>query len=179
MSGQSPYRGLDLANILARKADKPQAEIVGVVTMKGDSFEQVKAQIAEQSIDVEDAIEMEDGSIVFKQGSADLDGESSIIRVNDHVALISKGFNPYSMDMAVGDRYFEDVCKSQGFYPGIGTVMSVLRDSVSQLTSKSDSPADAADAVARMFDEAKAYVTKMVASLPSVAFKMELVTGEV
>ena len=184
MAGNSAFAGLDLSNLFTRKSEKEttqteKVEVVGVVTMKGDSFDSVKAQLEAQGVKVSDATEMEDGSVVFKQVDGDVDGEGLVVRVNEHVAFITKGFRPYNMDMAVGEQSFEAVCKSQGFYPGVSTVMNVLGSSVVGLVEKADDPAKAAAAVSSMFEEAKQYVTKMVSALPAVAFKAESVMPEV
>lgn len=181
MSGKSAYAGIDLADLFTRKAEqaKPeQVEVVGVVTLKGEGFESVKAQLESSGVKVSDAVEMEDGSVVFKQQDGEMAGEGEVVRISDHVALIVKGFRPYMMDMEIGGEAFSAICKSQGFYPGVGTVMDVLSSGVMQAVEKAEDPSKAAAAVSAMFDEAKAYVSNMVSSLPSVAFKSEFIEPE-
>lgn len=176
MAGNSAFAGLDLANLFTRKAEKPvKVEVVGIVTMKDERLDSIKEQLEANGFDIAKQTEMEDGSVVFKQGDTEMDGEGQVVRISDHIALVTKGFNPYLMNMAIGDQTFEQVCKAQGFYPGIGTVMDVLRTSVMQFAAKSEDPSAATDAIDSMFDEAKAYVVQMVSTMPASAFKTETI----
>lgn len=167
---------VDLASVFKReKPAATQAEIVGVVTMKSEKLADITAQITEAGFAVEKSEVMEDGSVVFAQAE-DLTGEASVVRISDDAAIVVKGLRPYSMDITTGDgTTFADMCKAQGFYPGVGTMVDVLRNSVLTVAEKSDNPGKAATAVSKMFDEAKAYAVSLVNALPSKAFKLEFV----
>lgn len=175
------FAGLDLGNIFnTRKAETPPVtpEVVAVVTMKGEGFDSIKSQIEGLGFAVSDAEEMEDGSVVFKQG--DMDGETTVVRLSDHIGLVTKGFSPYSMDMAVAEDFsFADACATQGFYPGIRVVMDVLSSSIGSIAQKAESPAAGAKAIGKLFDEVKTYVTSFAAGLPTKAFKLETIEPEV
>lgn len=167
---------VDLASVLKReKPASEQPSVVGVVTMKSDQLPAITEQIKAAGFSVEKSEELEDGSVVFKQ-TDDVSGESAVIRVSDNAALVVKGLRPYMMDVTLSDgTTFAEVCKAQGFYPGVGTMVDVLRNSVLTLAEKSDDPATAAKEVSKMFDEAKQYAVALVQGLPAKAFKMEFV----
>lgn len=178
--GMSKFASLDLGNfgaVFARKAEKPAPAIVGIVAMKGEGFESIKKQVEAAGFAVADMTENADGSVVFKQG--DIEGDSTLVRLNDHVALVCKGFSPYNMDINSDGVTFADVCAAQGFYPGINTIMEVLASSVRDTVYASASPADAKTQVGKLFGEAQAYVSAFLAGMPVKAFKMEGIVPEV
>jgi hypothetical protein len=169
-------RAFDLASVFKGTKKPVTPELVGVVTLKSDSFEAVKVHVAEAGFSVAKADEHEDQSVVFKQGESEMPAaeDVTLIRLNEHAVVAMKGFRPYNMDMDVSEgTSFADVCKAQGFYPGVGTMIDVLRGSVLQVAEKSDDPSNAATMVSKMFDEAKAYAVSLVTALPSKAFKLE------
>lgn len=171
MSTRSPF---DLTQLFTRKSEKQTPQIVGVVTMKGESFDAVKTQIADAGFKTDDMIELPDESVVFKQVDAVDSGEDGVVvRLSDSVGVVTKGFRPYNMDMDIGDTSFKDMAAAQGFYPSVSTVLDVVRGSIYGVVEKAANPDDAAVAVAKMFDEAKQYATSMVKGLPAKAFKLE------
>lgn len=172
-----PISGLDLGSLFARKAEKPTVELVGVVTMKGEGLDSVKGQIQEAGFAVDSTLDTQDNSVVFAQVDK-AEGDGVVVRLSEHVALVTKGFSPYNMDMQVGDGSFADQCKAQGFYPGVRTAMEVAADSVITAAYSSTNPGDAAKAVSKMMDECKAYVLSLINGLPVKAFKLEEVFPE-
>lgn len=170
-------KGLDLGSLFARKAEKPTPEVVGVVTLKGEGFDSVKGQIEEAGFAVGETLDMEDNSVVFKQVDA-AEGEGVVVRLSEHVALVTKGFSPYNMDMTEGDTSFADKCRAQGFYPGVRSAMEVAGDAVLSLAYSQASPGDASKAIAKLMDEVKAYVVSLASALPTKAFKLEEVFPE-
>lgn len=177
MSGH--FAGLDLGKLFARKSETKdkQGEVLAVVTMKGESFDSVKKQVADAGFSVDNVQEMEDGSVIFKQ-DGDMEGETTLVRLNDHVAVVTKGFRPHAMDITVGDGSFAEQCAAQGFYPGVRTIVDVLAHSINVAVDQAASPQDAAKMVAKMFDEAKTYTVGFLGGLPVKAFKLESVTVE-
>lgn len=172
---------LDLASVFPTRKAEVKPHIVAVVTQKNDSFDQVKSALETVGVSVSKAEEPKkedgtaDGTVAFMQGDANLEGEMTVVRLSEDVAMVCKGFRPYNMDVEVtAGTTFADVCKAQGFYPGVGTMVDVLRSSVLSLAEKSDDPAAAAKSIRKMFSEAAEYAASMVSALPSVAFKMEL-----
>lgn len=168
------FAGLDLGTFFTKKAETGPV-VVGVVAMKGDTLESVKKQIVDAGFSVEAATEMEDGSVVFKQG--EFEGEGEVIRLNEHVALITKGFSSYSLDGT--DSTFEEMAKANGFYSGLSSSMSTLTDVVNAALRTSATPEEAKKAVGKVFDEARQYVMSLVTALPVKAFKLEGVIPEV
>ncbi len=168
-------KSLDLGSLFARKAEKIVPEVVGVVTQKSDALESVKTQIEANGFAVADSKEYDDGCVIYKQGEDEIDADKdTLIRINDNSAIVVKGFSPYCMEMENADGVsFADQCKSQGFYPGIGTAMEVTRSAIMKMARDSSDPKAAATAVAKMFNEVSAYVTGMISQLPAKAFKLE------
>lgn len=178
----SVLKHLDLASVFKKDGNAvktEKSEVIGVITMKADGFKSVKEQIQEAGFSVSNEAEMSDGSVVFGQGE-DLTGEHVLVRLSDSAVVAVKSFDPYLMNISMPDgTSFSEVCKSQGFYPGAGTVVDVLRDTVLKLASKSDNAIATSVEVGQMFDEAKHYVMAMIEDLPANIFKLELVTPEV
>lgn len=171
MKQENEMKVFDLGSIFTRKSEKGP-EVVGVVTMKGDKFDAVKDAIVASGFDVTDVQEHEDGSVVFKQG--DLEGETTVVRISDELALVTKGFSPYNMDLSTaGGESFADACTAQGFFPGVSTVMEVLSQSVRETLYSAKTPGEASAGIDKLFREAGAYVKTMVSALPVKAFKME------
>ena len=167
------FKHLDLASVFKREAIVESPEIVGVITMKSEGYQSIAEGIADAGFDVSKADELEDGSVVFSQSDASPE-DCAIIRISDNAVLAVKSFRPYNVDMTMADgTSFSDVVKAQGFSPGVGTMVDVLRFGVLSMAEKSDDPEAAAQAVAKMFDEARNYTVAMVKALPSKAFKLE------
>jgi hypothetical protein len=178
-SMQNPLKTLDLAQVFKGKKPDAVPTVVGIVTLKGDHFEIIKKAVADAGLKVDAVIENADGSVIFKQGDIAEGEPTVIVKMSDEVAVALKGFSPYCMDMSypsdAGDNAsFSDMCKAQGFFPGVSTMMDVLASSVREATYKSDSPDAAAESISKMFDEAKSYALSMVKSLPVAAFKAEM-----
>lgn len=170
------FAGLDLGSLFNAKKAEQKPVVLGVACMKGDHLETLKTELVAAGFNVETMVEMEDGSVVFQQTDTVIksDEEVTVIRLNDQVALITKGFSPYNLEYADTDNAsFADQCNAQGFYPGVSSVMNVMSDAVRNAVCKAASPSEANAAVAKMFDEAKAYVAKFVSGLPVAAFKMD------
>lgn len=146
--------------------------------MKGEHFESIKNQIKEAGFDVAKAIESDDGSVIFKQGDT-VDGEGTVIRMSDSVAIVTKGFSPYNMDVSQGDQSFADMCQARGFYPGVSTIMETLAESVRDAVAKADSSDKAKTSITKLFTEAQAYTAAFVAGLPQKAFKLESIAPEI
>lgn len=178
------FATLDLGRLMARKAETPTIELVGVATMKGEGFESVKKQVQEAGFDVTtlvdgtDADGASDDSTVFKQGDAKLEGDAVVIRMSDDVALVCKGFSPYMMDMSSEGVTFSDQVTAQGFYPSVSTVMDVARSAIYDTVSKADTPEAAAVAVSKMMGEVAKYAQSLVSSLPAKCFKLESIIVE-
>lgn len=175
----SQFAGIDLGNLFGtRKSEAKAPEVVAVVTMKGEGFESIKKQVEEAGFAVSDVKELEDGSMVFKQGEGALE-DGTVIRLNDDIAIVTKGFSPYNMDVSAGDVSFADQCAAKGFYPGVDAIMNTLSDAVRNITYNAKDPNEAKTAVTKLFSEASTYVAAFVGSLPVKAFKLETCYAEV
>lgn len=166
---------IDLASVFKSAKKVSPVLLTGVVTMKSENMEAKSEAFKAAGIVVDNAKELEDGSVVFAQVAEEaMKGESSIIRLSDDACIVMKGFRPYMSDMSIAEGTpFADVCQAQGFYPGVGTMVDVLRSSVMQLAEKSEDQPSTLTAVAKMFDEAKQYALSLIGALPVAAFKLE------
>lgn len=171
----SGLKGLDLGALFGRQKSEadPQAEILAVVTMKGETLPQVTTAIEAAGFSVGKSEELEDGSVVFHQGEgSDLDN-TEVIRLNDHVALVTKGFSPYSMSVLADGVSFADQCAAKGFYPGVNAIMETLSDTIRSIVQNASSPAEAKTAVSKLMSEASAYVSSFILALPPKAFGLD------
>jgi soluble cytochrome b562/translation initiation factor 6 (eIF-6) len=179
------FSGLDLGNLGRMFTNKgeapatPSAEVIGVVTMSGEAFEAVKKQIEDAGFDVSKETVAADGSVFFQQGETLTAEGDTLIRLNDHVAIVTKGFSPYSMESMSDGVSFADACNAKGFYPGVSTIMETLGDSIRKSVNEAESPAAASAAVAKVFKEAQAYAAQFIQSLPVKTFKLESISVEV
>lgn len=174
--GMGLYAGIDLSSIFVSKADKGSkgVQILGVVTMKGAGLESIKKQVKDAGFNVDNMVEHEDGSVVFSQ--SDEGGDGTILKMSKDVALIVKGFEPYSLTQ--DNSTFAEIVKAKGFYSGIYSTLGVLTDAVSEAVSKSANKEDINSAVTKLFGEAQAYLQTVVSALPEKAFKLEAVKSE-
>lgn len=168
---------LDLASVF--KKDKPPAtQIVGVITMKSDGYDSVKGQYKEAGFSVDDEDVQKDGSVIFGQ-TEDMSGEHVLVRLSDNTILAVRGFRPYEMDVQDEDGVpFSEVCKAQGYYPGMGSMIDSLRIGATEVAEKAENTSDAVSQITKMFDEAKQYAVSLVKGLPPNAFKLEKVFPE-
>lgn len=170
----SIFKSLDLGNLgsmFSQKAEANPGRIVGVITMKGDGFESIKDQIKDAGFEVEDAEEMADGSVIFKQ--EELVDSGVVVRMNDNIAVVTKGFSPYEMTIGRDGVSFSDLCESNGFYPGVNAITETIGTAVRQAVHAATSVSEAKKAVEGIFQEAKAYAVSFIEGLPEKAFKLE------
>lgn len=184
IKGETPMsilnKSLDLANVF--KGDKKNSGpvVVGVATMKSEDMTGITKVLEEAGFKVQKSEDLEDGSTVFPQVEGATFEDTTVIRMNDNVALAMKAFKPWSLDFEVeGGASFSELCAAQGFYPGISTLLDVLHAAILHSAENATNPADAAKEVGKMFDQAKAYTMGLVNALPSKAFKLESLEPEV
>lgn len=176
-TGMKAFAGLDLGGLFSRKAEKTveEPQVIAVATMNGDTLDAVKKSLTDAGFAVENMQEMEDGSVIFKQEgcSDEALADGVVVRLSENIAIVTKGFSPYNMDVTADGVTFADQCAAKGFYPGISAVMETLSDSIRSVVYAAKTPAEAKVAVAKLFSEAAAYTGSFVASLPVKAFKLE------
>lgn len=176
------HMGVDLSSIgrvlkgtSTKKAAQVGTEIAGVVVFDhGDKINRaVKTAISEQGFHVDRLKKYDDGTMMYIQGDAEpKDGEFSIVRLSEQMAVVVKGFEPYCYDLTE-NATFADTMATQGFYQGMRTACDALCTTVSAVLMKAESPTDA---VAKMEDSVSAfgaYLTALVKGLPVQAFKAD------
>lgn len=176
-------RLMDLANlgsIFKSDAAKAQGPVaVAVIALKGEGFESVKKSVGEAGFAVDKETEGEGNVVTFAQVDGEIaPDEVVVVKMSPEIAVAMKGFRPYNAEFSVGETSFAEACKAQGFYPGVSTMVDVLRSSVYDVVSKSDDPSAAAADIGKMFDEAKSYCQGLVSALPTKAFKLEAIEPE-
>lgn len=184
IKGEKPMsilnRTLDLASVFKAEKKATGPVVVGVATMQSEDMTGIMGALEEAGFTVQKTENQEDGSTVFPQVEGATFEDTTVIRMNDNVALAMKAFKPWSLDFEVeGGASFSELCAAQGFYPGISTLLDVLRTAILRSAENAMNPADAAKEVGNMFDQAKAYTISLVNALPSKAFKLESVEVEV
>jgi hypothetical protein len=174
MTGK-PFAGIDLGNLFTQKAETGPmpVELLGVATMQDDDYQHVLKGLSDCGLKIDAPVAQDDGSVVLKQVEGVVEGGGSIVRLNEHIALVTKNFTPYMMDIQVGDISFAEAVSEQGFYPGASTVLGVLSSSVMKSLEESTNPAETAAQVGVLFDEARQYISSLVEALPAVAFKLD------
>lgn len=178
IKGEKPMsilnKTLDLASVFKGDKKPTGPVVVGVATMKSEDMTGITKVLEEAGFTVAKSEDMEDGSTVFPQVEGATFEDTTVVRMNDNVALAVKAFKPWSLDFEVeGGASFSELCAAQGFYPGISTLLDVLRTAILRSAENSMNPADAAKEVGKMFDQAKAYTMSLVNALPAKAFKLE------
>jgi hypothetical protein len=165
------FAGLDIGRLFSRKAELPPV-LVGVVVKKSDDFDDVTEHVKKSGF-VIDAPEEVEGATIFQQEElSDDDTRTPVtIRLNEDIAVVMKGFNPYNMETEDGS--FADRCEAQGFYPGVRSVTEILSTAVMEAVSKAENPVEASKTVVKLMDEAKQYFNSMIGALPAKAFKLE------
>jgi hypothetical protein len=167
--------GIDLGRFLTnvRKAAEPaKAEITGIILSKNseDLLEQVQDLLKAEGLEFGVSKTFDDGTAVLSK-EEDFETDTQVVQYTDNVALVVKGFQPYSD--AMNELSFGQAAEVRGLYPGMESAMGVLRDMVWQKLSKADSPESAAADLAPVMGEFVQYVTTLVKSLPSQVFKIE------
>jgi hypothetical protein len=160
---------IDLSRIM--KADAGQAQIVGYVIQKADRSEGIEAALKSAGVAVDNVVEFEDGSMVYKQDNGtDLVADKGVfpIKMDDNLVLLVKGFDPYSVGEAMG---FDEIIRSQGFMPGLSVAMDALGTAIRTKLASASSQEEALSGVDEALNQFHDYVASLANSIPTTAFK--------
>lgn len=166
-------RGQTMIDLSRMFKSDGQAKIVGYVLKNEDRTDAVDAALKSLGIAIDKPVEFSDGTMVFKQQEFDLKAENNgvvAIKMDADFVLLAKGFDPYSMSAEMG---FSDILKSQGFMPGLSMAMDALGTTVRQSLINAEGPEDAVTKVEAALDQFHDFAAKLVASIPSTAFKAQ------
>ena len=153
------------------EAQKPVLpEIVAIVVEKNDKLEAITDAIRDSGLDVSNVVENEDQTVSFVQKQTDEGDELSIVRMDDNVVVVMKGFRPYCDEL----KDFSDIVKAQGFYQGLDAATAAFRDTVQKALWDADNPAEVAKKVDETVTSFGQYVRGLATALPLKAFQMTL-----
>lgn len=149
------------------EAQKPVLpEIVAIVVEKNDKLEAITDAIRDSGLDVSNVVENEDQTVSFVQKQTDEGDELSIVRMDDNVVVVMKGFRPYCDEL----KDFSDIVKAQGFYQGLDAATAAFRDTVQKALWDADNPAEVAKKVDETVTSFGQYVRGLATALPLKAF---------
>lgn len=157
-----------------KQPDAP--EIVGIVVFQHEDaavMESVKAVLKAEGFKVDEAVPNDDGTVMFKQADLPQDTDTTIVRLSEHLAVVAKGFSPYSQTLSESTD-FNEIMPAAGFYNGVRTASEALMMTVGSILQKADSGANAASQIADATAKFGTYVTTMAKALPAAAFKADL-----
>jgi len=176
--GDKPMKLLrTLKNALATVTGTTAPSILAVVAAKAADQEAVKAYLEKAGLSAGTVVEHDD-LVVYKQEGApeDLDelGDGNVVlKLDNNLALVvsNKEFAPWNVE----NPTFAEAAQMQGVYPSVDGATEVLKSMVWSGLNKASSPDEAAQNIAKAFDDAKSYFSKLVGSMPSQAFKFEAI----
>lgn len=166
---------LNLSNLALRvkKAEPPkEATVSAVILAKGDEAlaGEARAVLTAEGLNLPNTKVFDDGSLALFD-SEDFEQGSTLVRLNDHMAVVVKGFEPYGSTL--DGLSFGQAAAARGYYDSVRGAMSVLQDIVNTKLYKSDSPASAATEIQKALDEFNKYVVELTRGLPAAVFKSE------
>lgn len=153
--------------------DAPVLVAVAVDGLTADA-EKVLTALKAAGVEVTRAQKSEDGVTTFL-GDADLDQDVEIVKASPQVALVFKGFSPYSENMRQGT--FGEMATARGFWGGMRSATEVLVEKVEgELYGADDKSAAVVKAEAHL-KEFSSYLSSLINALPEKAFKAEQVVS--
>lgn len=169
---------LDLSTLRIRKTatsenlpaetsvEAPDQQVLAVVVHKSANLDEVKKALTEAGLKTDSYELSEDGQHVFKQAEATADEPTSIIRQDDNVALIVKGFDAYkAMTSSFADRI-----GIQGYWDGISMATRAVNSAITTAIADAGSPEEAMTAVDVVVSEFHDYMQGLIEALPAVCF---------
>lgn len=168
--------GIDLSRLAFRKSAAPvqkAAELLAIILAPevAAATAEVQAVLKAEGVEFGLVEAYEDGTSAVTATKDFADGDHTVIRVSENMAVVVKGFEPWGAAMA--DMPFAKVAQSQGFYSGLEGAMSTLRDMVYTKMTKADSPSSASSDLKALASEFADYVTALASALPEAVFKIE------
>lgn len=171
-TGANPM--IDLNNIRKRVTKQATEQTVVAVVVKGADLQpEVLARYNLEPTEVQKSAEQGDVHVIEKAAFEDVDSDLRIVEVQPGVAIVCKGFRPYSDDF-VDNASFTDIIKARTLplYQFGDIVSDMIRDGLYQ----ADSKAAAITTAHAILDDAKNYISGLLNDLPDLVFKMALDT---
>lgn len=184
IKSEGEHEMLDLSKPLRMfKGEKPASAspvIAGLALLAHDdaTMASIATALKAEGLEFSKTQKNEDGTVVLCNEGEDLSVDTHVVRLSDNVAVVMKGFSPYSDSLSTSATFAEQVA-AQGFYQGLRTANEAVYSTIANILYKSDSPTDASGKIAATLDAYKQYVTTLVKGLPAVAFKAEKAVDDV
>ncbi len=165
---------IDLSSIFKREPVKPA--VYGIAVRKGAELDLAKQRIEAAGFSTEN-VEEHDTATLFKQIEGEPEGVV-YFKVDEDFAIgvthLAKQFSGFEFD----SNDFKEVMAVEGFFPGVGTAMEVLRGTIGNIMQKADDNTEASERIGAAIDDFKVFMTAMAKDIPMTAFKFETVKVE-
>jgi len=165
----------NLKTLLKKKDTVKKQSLYGVVLPKAlADNEQIMAAVAKAGIAIDKKVE-KDGVVLLKQEDGEAGDKAVTLKLSDNVAVVLKMFTGVS-----SDADFNEILKTQGFYPGFSMATEALYMAVRNVLMDDavKSPDDAVAKVDTALDQFHQYVVGILAEVPPTAFKVEKAVGD-
>lgn len=162
-----------LTNLFGQDQSQDEEKRVAALFIRKSVAKKWLPLIRKQGFRVEkEHASLEGDILVLKQEGFTDDCKGSVIALNPDVAVqlthVSKFFDPFPASSS-----FADNVAAGSFWPGMHNAMDSLAETVWNVLNESDSPDDAASAVAKQIKAFSSHLNNLVAELPTTVFKME------
>lgn len=160
---ESQMAGINLSTLWKKEELKPST-ITGVVLAKNAPalLAEVQSILKAQGLSMPVTKSFDDGSAVVAVGD-DYEQDSTLVRLNDQMAFVVKGFGPYAKQI---DRLDAGQMTDRGFYDGATAAAQAMQAQVLKAIRKSED----VEAPAKML---KSYVAVLEKALPANAAEIE------
>lgn len=172
--GESIMSGLG-QRIAALFGGVEEAPKIVAVLAKADNAKALFPMIKAQGFRVErEHAEAEGNAIVLKQEGYDAGTLGTVVQLSPDLAVVFDR-EVVQKDFCSWDRSrsFDENMQTAGFYPGFSLAVSVLYDTVYEITNSAASPADMQEALDAALKGFSRYVSGLAKVLPMTVFKME------
>lgn len=161
---ENQVAGINLSTLWTKKEELKPAVITGVVVAKNapTMLTEIQSILKGQGLTLPVVKSFDDGSAVLAMAD-DYEQDSSLIRLNEHMAFVVKGFGPYAKQI---DRLDQGQMSERGFYDGLSAAAQTMQANVLSAIRKSED----IEAPAKLL---KSYAQLLEKALPDAAGEIE------
>lgn len=148
--------------------------VIAAIVNKTANLDDVKAALTASGLSIEKMSEQDD-LIVFQQADAPADDkESSVVKIDENVALVVTGLQKMFSDYNFDSINFNEMMQQEGFWPSICVAKDVLHATISNIMYEANTAGEAKDAINKAVADFSAYIAGIVSVLPEKAFKADV-----
>lgn len=159
------------------KSDTKALPVLAAIVLKskpadGADMDRITALVAKAGFKTDKPVVNKDETFMFQQADFDQDDESGdtrILAVTPDLAMVLKGFAPWTDSL----ENFDEILAAQGMFNGLGTACNALNTAISMKMQSASDPGEAATEVKAVLAAFTSYVETLVGALPANAFKFE------